>query len=78
MKTLRCECADPGCPCCHGSCYRKATFILYRMDHPRSGVVDTEDETGTPMCPGCADDAWDSGLFTDTTTDEEDDHEDRR
>jgi hypothetical protein len=55
-QPLRCECADPACPCCHGSCDRKATYILYRTD--------TEDTTGTPMCQGCADDAFDSGLFT--------------
>jgi hypothetical protein len=52
----RCECADGGCPCCHGNCEREATVVLYRAD--------MEDATGTPLCEGCADDAMDSGLFT--------------
>lgn len=50
-----CQCGDPGCPCCHGRCEQDAAHILHR--------VDMEDETGTPMCEGCADDAGESGLF---------------
>ena len=50
-----CECRDPGCPCCHGSCTKAKRFTLVR--------VDMEDDTGTNMCAGCADDALESGLF---------------
>lgn len=58
-KSFACECADPGCPvhkgvskCSHvGRCK-----TLYR--------VDMEDQTGTKMCSACAEDAFDSGLFT--------------
>ena len=52
---MRCECSDPGCKCCHGHCRKPAEQTLCR--------VDMEDETGTLMCEGCADDAFDSGLF---------------
>ena len=50
-----CECSDPECPCCHGHCNRKAVTILVRSD--------MEDESGTAMCEGCADDAMESGVF---------------
>ena len=50
-----CQCADPGCPVCHGHCQRSATTNLVR--------VDMEDITGTEMCAKCADDALESGLF---------------
>lgn len=52
----RCECADPGCPVCHGHCDQDSATTLYR--------VDMEDVTGTPMCAGCAEDAMKSGVFT--------------
>jgi hypothetical protein len=52
----RCECSDPGCPCCKGKCRHEATETVFR--------VDMEDWTGTDMCGGCADDALDSGVFT--------------
>lgn len=65
----RCECADPGCP--HSAinqshcipCKHVATTILYR--------VDMEDVTGTAFCDECADDAFESGLFTDSTDDDD-------
>lgn len=50
-----CECSDPGCPVCGGRCRKPSRTVLYRSD--------MEDETGTPMCNGCADDAMESGLF---------------
>jgi len=50
-----CECGDPGCPICHGKCRKPARTTVYRSD--------MEDETGTPMCEGCATDCMDSGLF---------------
>ena len=53
----KCECSDPGCPCCHGQCGREATSILYR--------VDMQDESGVAFCPGCGDDAMESGVFGD-------------
>lgn len=64
----RCECADPGCPIHAGidqshcpPCKRLATTILYR--------IDMDDTTGTAFCNECAEDAMDSGLFTDATDD---------
>lgn len=51
----QCECGDPGCPVCAGSCENRATVVLVR--------VDMEDCDGTCMCAGCADDALESGLF---------------
>lgn len=66
----QCECTDPGCPVHNpnSECINLATQILYR--------VDMEDATGSAMCDGCGDDAYGSGLFTDTVgLDEEDDTE---
>lgn len=53
-----CGCTDPACPVHtrHIACHKLATQTLYR--------VDMEDRTGTPMCDGCAEDAFASGLFT--------------
>ncbi len=51
----KCECADPGCPQCHGHCKANATGLAFR--------VDMEDRTGTPMCSECGDDAMNSGVF---------------
>lgn len=50
-----CECGDPGCPVCHGKCHKPARTAVYRSD--------MDDETGTPMCDGCASDCMNSGLF---------------
>lgn len=50
-----CECGDPGCPVCHGHCRKPARTTVYRSD--------MEDETGTPMCEGCAADCIESGIF---------------
>lgn len=50
-----CECSDGGCPACHGNCDKVAVYVVYR--------VDMEDETGTPMCEACMEDAAESGLF---------------
>jgi hypothetical protein len=57
-KRILCQCSDPGCPVHpnHSDCSRRATTTVYR--------VDMEDETGTPMCDRCAEDAMDSGVFT--------------
>ena len=54
--TITCECADPGCPGHKGTsdCFRKQQTVLYR--------IDMEDRTGVAFC---ADDAGDSGLFSD-------------
>lgn len=66
----KCECSDNGCPVNHGSktqgCQNKATTILYR--------IDMEDVTGTAFCDDCAEDAFASGLFTDSTDEDEDEH----
>lgn len=58
-----CECADPGCPACHGSHGRDhepvkvaARIRLYR--------IDMEDTSGTDFCTACREDAERSGLFT--------------
>ena len=52
-----CECSDPGCPAHQGKseCNKSRLVVVYR--------VDMEDRTGTAMCPRCADDAMDSGVF---------------
>lgn len=50
-----CECGDPGCPVCHGHCRQRAVTTVYRSD--------MEDETGTDVCEGCAEDCLDSGVF---------------
>ena len=55
MQNARCQCADPGCPACNGSCKRGQSVILYR--------VDMEDTSGTGFCEACAADAHESGLF---------------
>jgi len=57
MTNPTCQCSDPGCPHCHGKCERKAVTVVNR--------IDMEDRTGTPVCRKCADDCFDSGLFTD-------------
>lgn len=58
-KHTQCECTDPGCGHCEGRCEKRGTTTLYR--------VDMDDYSGTLMCRGCTDDAWESGLFTDDT-----------
>ncbi len=58
-----CQCVDRGCPHCKGGCPDKATVIVYRSD--------MDDANGTPMCDDCANDAIDSGVFTDATDDYE-------
>ena len=54
-----CECSDPGCKCHKGKsyCRKSGTRLLYRVD---MGA----DLTGTAMCGCCAEDAHESGLFT--------------
>lgn len=53
-----CACCDPGCPHHEGQsrCFHHGTIVVYR--------VDMEDETGTNMCNGCANDALESDVFT--------------
>lgn len=57
----KCECSDIGCSMHKGIDEHSAlaTTILYR--------IDMIDETGTAMCGGCADDAYESGVFTDSS-----------
>lgn len=55
-----CECSDPGCPSHHGVpvCNNPGTTRLWRIDMDMPG--------GTSyrlMCPDCADDAMNSGVF---------------
>lgn len=51
----RCECSDPGCPNCKGSCERAGWVRLFRVDmHDVSGVL---------FCERCSDDAFYSGVF---------------
>lgn len=59
-----CECSDPWCPVHDGvsRCINRRKNLLFR--------VDMEDHTGTWMCSGCADDAFDSGLFRPATVSE--------
>jgi hypothetical protein len=51
----KCECTDKGCTC-KGKCTNNAAACLSR--------VDMEDRTGTLFCRACAEDAMESGLFT--------------
>lgn len=55
--SIQCACTDPDCPACNGACTRSSLMILYR--------IDMNDQTGTPFCAECADDAFDAGVFTD-------------
>lgn len=52
-----CECCDSGCPIHEGEgqCNNIGAVLVFR--------IDMDDETGTLMCEGCADDALESGLF---------------
>lgn len=62
----RCECSDINCNSNHNGkpkCDETATTILYR--------VDMVDVTGTAFCEACAEDASLSGLFTDSTEDDD-------
>jgi len=61
-----CECGDKGCPVHQGeeTCNLNAAVQLFR--------VDMDDQTGTLMCEKCAEDAFDSGLFTDSTDSDDD------
>lgn len=65
----RCECMDTGDlhPTKSGEtqCTRKAGITLWR--------VDTQDVNGTRLCEECANDAMDSGFFTDTVDDVDED-----
>lgn len=56
--THNCECCDPGCPVHKGKsqCKNKQRCTTFYR-------IDMEDLTGTKMCPGCGDDAMNSGLF---------------
>lgn len=64
----QCECYDAQCPVGHDGkrtssvstrCYQRANVLLYR--------VDMIDASGTAFCQWCADDCYDSGLFTDSS-----------
>lgn len=59
-RTNQCECSDHGCPVHNGwsACLENGEQILYR--------VDMNDETGTLFCAGCAADAMQSGLFSES------------
>ena len=56
-STMQCECSEQNCPVHPGrsQCDSEMTVTLFR--------VDTDDQTGTARCDGCARDALDSGLF---------------
>jgi hypothetical protein len=56
--SVMCGCTDPDCPVhlYHKMCDKRAHRTLYR--------IDMEDRTGTPMCDRCAEDAFESGVFT--------------
>jgi hypothetical protein len=54
---LQCSCSDPACPVhSGGDCVRDAETVVVR--------IDMDDKYGTPMCRECADDALDSGVFS--------------
>ncbi len=51
-----CECSDPHCPFCAGHCRNWSNIVLNRCD--------MDDKTGVAFCEDCAEDAMDSGVFT--------------
>ena len=55
-----CECCDPGCRVHNGTpkCTEPGKVVLYRIDF--------EDHTGILFCEHCAEDALETGLFTET------------
>ena len=63
--THYCECSDPGCPCCEGSCVGEVTMTLFRSD--------MDDESGVEFCVGCGEDALESGVFYSELEDEDED-----
>ncbi len=62
VLTKTCECADSGCPMHMGE--SRCPVEITPMTETVVYRIDMNDETGTSMCEGCADDALDSGLFT--------------
>jgi hypothetical protein len=58
MTNLRCQSSDRGCPAHPGIsfCIQPASTTLFR--------IDMEDQTGTAFCDACAEDAMNSGLFS--------------
>lgn len=56
-----CECSDPGCRKGHGAggCTNKGTRRVGRCDMTPDGSAET-----FVMCPTCAKDALDSGVFS--------------
>jgi len=57
-QSHKCECSDAGCPAHKGKSECPSigrTQTVYR--------IDMEDRTGSRMCPKCASDAMESGLF---------------
>ena len=54
-KTDACQCFDQECHG-RGQCGDAVAETLYR--------IDMIDETGTPLCEHCANDAFNSGLFS--------------
>lgn len=71
MTTKKCECVDRGCKVHAGEfCITTGkTVVLYRID-----MVDI---LGTDFCEPCAEDALESGLFTDKDPVFNEDEEDR-
>jgi len=61
MRKETCECSDPQCPVHDGKpeCSYQAKQTLYR--------IDMEDMSGTRFCRRCAEDAYSSGVFSDST-----------
>lgn len=60
MKTEPCECEDPGCGECNGLCENVGTVRLFR--------IDMDDHFGVLFCETCADDCYESGLFSHSVT----------
>lgn len=71
---MRCECHDKQCPSHKGE---SCPICLPRSEMTTLYRIDMEDVTGTDFCPACSRDAMDSGLFTDDTSEEACEDEDR-
>ena len=69
MKLLVCECADSRCPMHKGA--SECLEVPSPMERTMLYRVDTDDIKGTRFCPGCYEDAANSGMFQSNYTDED-------
>lgn len=56
MAKHKCECSDPGCPACKGTCTKAKRMTLRRIDFD-------DGQATVNFCDACGDDALESGVF---------------